>query len=120
MATLSQVYINLAMGTVVTTICYIGFGAAVRFECNKDLTPRAWNRPVQVIKNCLSRPYSLSWIHWAMSQRYIDLLAGIPGTGTRQKGWSGPNLRTNLDGIILMRYHALQFKVRINKWATSS
>jgi hypothetical protein len=115
MATLSQVYVNLAVGTVVTTVCYIGFGAAVRFECNKDLTPRAWNRPIQVLKNCLSPPYSLSWIYWAMTQRYIDLLAGIPGTGTRVKGWSGPNLLTNLYVIVLLRYHTLQFKVKLKK-----
>ena len=112
MATLSQVYTNLAVGTVVTTLCFIGFGIAVRSESNKNLTPRAWARPIVVIKNCLTPPYSLTWIYWAMSLRYIDLLAGIPGTGTRMKGWSGPTLRTNLDGIVLLRYHVLQFKVR--------
>lgn len=112
MATLTQVYTNLGIGAIVTSVCYIGFGLAVRFECNKDLTPRAWTRPVQILKNCLSPPYCVNWIHWALSQRYIDLLAGIPGTGTRKKGWSGPTLRTNLDGIVLLRYHTLQFKVR--------
>jgi len=35
MATLSQVYSNLGIGAFVTTVCYLGFGAAVRFECNK-------------------------------------------------------------------------------------
>mmetsp|Transcript_37114 Transcript_37114/g.42454 ORF Transcript_37114/g.42454 Transcript_37114/m.42454 type:complete len:1352 (+) Transcript_37114:147-4202(+) len=113
MATLTQVYTNLGIGAIVTTVCYIGFGLAVRFECNKDLTPRAWTRPVQILKNCLSPPYCVNWIHWALSQRYIDLLAGIPGTGTRKKGWSGPTLHTNLDGIVLLRYHTLQFKVSI-------
>lgn len=112
MATLSQVYINLGIGGVVSTACFLVFGIAVHLEANKNLTPRAWARPVGVIKNCLSPPYSLGWISWAMSLRYIDLLSGIPGTGTRKQGWSGPTLRTNLDGIVLMRYHALQFKVR--------
>ena len=111
MATLSQVYTNLAVGAIISTVCYLGFGLAVRIEQNSNLTPRAWARPVEVIKNCLAPPYSLSWIYWAMSLRYIDLLAGIPGTGTREKGWSGPPLKTNLDGIVLLRYHTLQYKV---------
>eukprot|EP00536_Pseudo-nitzschia_multiseries_P004604 jgi/Psemu1/253742/estExt_Genewise1Plus.C_770053 len=111
MATLSQVYTNLGVGAFISTVSYLGFGAAVRTESNSNLTPRAWARPVEVIQNCLSRPYCLGWIPWAMSLRYVDLLAGIPGTGTRKRGWSGPLLKTNLDGIVLLRYHALQFKV---------
>eukprot|EP00531_Pseudo-nitzschia_arenysensis_P017328 CAMPEP_0116148558 /NCGR_PEP_ID=MMETSP0329-20121206/18442_1 /TAXON_ID=697910 /ORGANISM="Pseudo-nitzschia arenysensis, Strain B593" /LENGTH=1181 /DNA_ID=CAMNT_0003644741 /DNA_START=112 /DNA_END=3657 /DNA_ORIENTATION=- len=107
MATLSAIYTNLAIGSCVTTFGFLSFGLAVRCEANKNLTPRAWARPVNVIKNCLKQPYCLSWIHWAMSLRYIDLLSGIPGTGTREQGKSGPTLRTNLDGIVLMRYHVL-------------
>ena len=95
--------------------CFIAFGIAVGLECNKNLTPRAWARPIKVIKNCLNKPYCLSWISWAMSLRYIDLLSGIPGTGTREEGRSGPTLRTNLDGIVLLRYHVLQFKVRTHQ-----
>lgn len=113
MATLSQVYSNLAIGGVVTTTSFIAFGIAVGLEANKNLAPRAWARPIKVLKNCLSPPYSLSWISWAMSLRYIDLLSGIPGTGTREGGRSGPTLRTNLDGIVLLRYHTLQFKVSL-------
>ena len=115
MATLYQVYTNLAIGGVVMSTCFIAFGIAVGLECNKNLTPRAWARPIKVIKNCLNKPYCLSWISWAMSLRYIDLLSGIPGTGTREEGRSGPTLRTNLDGIVLLRYHVLQFKVRTHQ-----
>ena len=111
MATLTQVYSNLAIGGVVMTTSFIAFGVAVSLEANKNLAPRAWARPIRVVKNCLAPPYSLSWISWAMSLRYIDLLSGIPGTGTRQGGRSGPTLKTNLDGIVLLRYHTLQFKV---------
>eukprot|EP00533_Pseudo-nitzschia_delicatissima_P009379 CAMPEP_0116084330 /NCGR_PEP_ID=MMETSP0327-20121206/3747_1 /TAXON_ID=44447 /ORGANISM="Pseudo-nitzschia delicatissima, Strain B596" /LENGTH=1201 /DNA_ID=CAMNT_0003575273 /DNA_START=88 /DNA_END=3693 /DNA_ORIENTATION=+ len=113
MATLSAVYTNLLLGSGVTTVCFLAFGLAVRCEANKNLTPRAWARPVKVLKNCLKQPYCLSWICWAMSLRYIDLLSGIQGTGTREQGKSGPTLRTNLDGIVLMRYHVLQFKVSL-------
>ena len=96
MATLSQVYTTLGIGAGVTVGCYLVFGAAVRYEGNKDLTPRAWSRPRAVLKNVLSPPYCVSWMTWSLSQRYVDLLAGIPGTGTRLNGWSGPTLRTNL------------------------
>lgn len=112
MATLQAVYNNIALGAGVSTICFLAFGLAVNLEANKNLTPRAWARPVNVVKNVLKKPYCVSWISWAMQLRYIDLLSGIPGTGTRNQGWSGPTLRTNLDGIVLLRYHTLQFKVR--------
>jgi len=115
MATISQIYSNLVIGGVIATGCFAGFGIAIRVEANKNLTPRAWARPVQILKNVLSPPYSLAWIRWAMKLRYIDLLSGIPGTGTRKGGWSGPTLRTNLDGVVLLRYHTLQFKVRYEK-----
>jgi hypothetical protein len=113
MASLTQLYTNLLVGGAMTTACFMSFGLAVAIEANRNLTPRAWARPVGVIKNCLKRPYALRWMTWAMSLRYIDLLSGIPGTGTRREGWSGPPLRTNLDGIVLLRYHTLMFKVRI-------
>ena len=112
MATLSQIYTNLGIGVIVATASCLAFGAAVQFDLNRNLTPRAWARPVSVVKNVLSRPYSLGWIVWSLSLKDVDLLSGIPGTGTRNQGRSGPTLRTNLDGILMLRYHTLQCKVR--------
>ena len=112
MATLSQIYTNLLIGFAVSIVSCLAFGIAVHLERNRDLTPRAWARPVNIIKNVLSRPYCLGWIWWSFSLKDIDLLSGIPGTGTRSEGWSGPILRTNLDGILMMRYNKLQCKVR--------
>lgn len=112
MSTLSQIIGNVIMGSIVTTGSFCAFGAAVRFGWNSNLTPRAWSRPKAVLKNVLHGPwYGVSWIGWAMRQQYSDLLAGIPGTGTRMDGWSGPTLKTNLDTVILLRFHMMQLKV---------
>lgn len=45
------------------------------------------------------------WIPWTLSLSYDQLLQGVPGTGTRKDGMEGTNLRVNLDGIILLRFH---------------
>eukprot|EP00536_Pseudo-nitzschia_multiseries_P003826 jgi/Psemu1/237046/estExt_Genewise1.C_600084 len=55
--------------------------------------------------------YPLAWIHWAFQLTYRECMFGIPGTGTRKDGWEGPLLKTNLDAVILLRYHALLFKI---------
>ncbi|KAG7359065.1 protein of unknown function DUF221-domain containing protein [Nitzschia inconspicua] len=114
MSTLSQVFANVVAGTFTTSIALILFGSAVRFGWNSNLTPRAWSRPKAILKNCLDGPfYGISWITWAMRQQYSDLLAGIPGTGTRKDGWSGPTLKANLDAVIQIRVQVLQFKVSV-------
>jgi hypothetical protein len=113
MATLSQVLGTVVTGSLATTIAFTAFGFAVQWEKNSNLTPRAWSRPTAVIKNCLKPPlYGISWIAWSMKQSYVDLLAGIPGTGTRNNGWSGPTLKANVDAVIQIRFHMLQFKVQ--------
>jgi len=53
----------------------------------------------------------LGWIPWTLRMTYSDLLAGIPGTGTRKGGLAGPLLRCNLDAIVLLRFHALGLKL---------
>jgi hypothetical protein len=45
------------------------------------------------------------WIPWTLSLSYDQLLQGVPGTGTRKDGMAGINLRVNMDGIILLRFH---------------
>ncbi len=44
---------------------------------------------------------------------YPDLMDGIPGTGTRKDGWSGPMLKCNLDGIIMLKFHTMMLKISI-------
>ena len=53
----------------------------------------------------------LGWIPWTLSLSYDDLMSGIKGTGTRQNGMSGSLLKCNLDGIVLLRFHALGLKL---------
>jgi hypothetical protein len=113
MATLQQIVSSVVGGSVVTIASWTFFGLAVRFNGNSNLTPRAWSRPRSVVKNVLQPPYAFSWMTWAVRLKYIDMLVGIPGTGTRQNGWSGPPLKANLDAVIALRFQSLQLKISI-------
>ena len=150
------------------------FGIAIQLEWNSSLTPKAWNRPRNVLKNVLKRHqlcgcwnlYPITWFLWSRSLGYANtntntsnnnnnsnfsdeeeecdptndatnktssskrrrsntspsssttfawgnMLQGIEGTGTRDDGWTGPTLKMNLDGIILLKYHYLLFKISL-------
>lgn len=67
----------------------------------------------QVIKNQISKPYSLTWIPWALRLKYSEMLEGVEGTGTRNNGYSGAKLKCNLDGIILVKFVNLCLKVSV-------
>lgn len=113
MATLQQLYVNLGTGGVVASVSCVLFGLAVWLGYNDKVAPRTWSRPPEILKNILRQPYAFSWIFWSFQQTYPRLMDGIPGTGTRQKGWKGPKLKVNLDGIIMLKYHVLLFKVAL-------
>ena len=133
MATLQAIGSNLAFGTAVAIVSLLAFGTTVRLKTfNDKIAPRTWARPKQVLTNALSGGrkdnhhhhqhqqqncfwglYSFYWIPWALGLSYQELMDGIPGTGTRNNGWDGPLLKCNLDGIILIKYHALALKVSI-------
>lgn len=119
MAQLSQIYFTTLVGTILIVVFSALFGLAVRKEWNSQLTPRAWSRPIKVIKNVLTdticgvQIYSINWMIWALKLTYPMGLAGIPGTGTRSDGWAGPTLKMNLDGVILCKYHRMLFKVSV-------
>ena len=95
------------------------FGIAIKFEWNSQLTPKAWNRPRNVLKNVLKEHsifgcwnlYPVTWFLWARKLTYPAGMEGIPGTGTRDDGWSGPTLKMNLDGVILLKFHKMLFKI---------
>lgn len=117
---LPNTFTALAYTSGVCGVCcvfsLIFFSIAVRFEYNHLLAPRTSARPKEVLKNVFQRyhlPYGLSWIPWALGLSYRDLLEGIPMTGTRQKGKSGRFLKCNLDGIIVIKFHALLLKVAL-------
>ncbi len=97
------------------------FGIAIKFEWNSQLTPKAWNRPRNVLKNVLKQHsifgcwnlYPVTWFLWASKLTYPSGMEGIPGTGTRDDGWTGPTLKMNLDGVILLKFHRMLFKIAV-------
>jgi hypothetical protein len=113
MATFQQIIVNLIVGMFVFSVSVGLFGCAVRYEFNKHLAPRTWSRPRAVLKNVLKTTYFYRWYTWAFTLSYTDLLDGIPGTGTRKDGWAGPLLKSNLDGVIMLKFHTLLMKVSL-------
>jgi len=114
MATFQAIGLNLAVGSGVLAASIVAFSVAVHWEWNSEVAPRTWARPKRVIKNVLQAPlYGISWMPWALSLTYRQMLEGIPGTGTRRNGWSGKLLKCNLDDIVVIKFHALCFKVAV-------
>ena len=121
MAQLNQIiWSNITWGACgILFMCL--FGIAIKCEWNSQLTPKAWNRPRNVLKNVLKRHsvfgclnfYPVTWFLWARKLTYPAAMEGIPGTGTRDDGWSGPTLKMNLDGVILLKFHRMLFKIAL-------
>ena len=111
MATFQQIIVNLIVGIIIFLGSIGLFGGAVRFEYNRHLAPRTWSRPIKVLKNVLQGCYCCKWYSWGLNLSYTQLLDGIPGTGTREDGWAGPKLKTNLGGIIMLKFHKMLMKI---------
>jgi len=121
MAQLNQIiWSNITWGACGLFFMFL-FGIAIKFEWNSQLTPKAWNRPRNVLKNVLKTHsifgclnlYPVTWFLWARKLTYPAAMEGIPGTGTRDDGWSGPTLKMNLDGVILLKFHRMLFKIAL-------
>lgn len=104
---------NIALCSIIGISAMSFFSLAVRFGYNGQLAPRTWSRPKEVLTNVLRKPYGLSWIPWTLGLTYQEMLEGIPGTGTRNKGKQGTLLKCNLDGIIIIKFNALLLKVAL-------
>jgi hypothetical protein len=123
MATLQAIGYNFLAGGCCMVVGFSSFGLAIRFGYNDMIAPRTWARPSKVIRNVFRSKnggdefpcgaFAYRWIPWALSLSYQDMLDGIKGTGTRQNGHTGKLLKCNLDGIVLVRYHALCLRVSI-------
>jgi hypothetical protein len=125
------VFLPSLLSVIVTAVCLLLFGLAIHKNWNDDLAPRAANLPKDVLKNVLlyyhnqnknktnkymdklTSFYPTAFIIWSYNLTYKQCLQGIPGTGTRNKGWDGPLLKVNLDGVILLKYHTLLFKISL-------
>jgi hypothetical protein len=112
------------LGAAWLGFCMIFYALAIYFEWIEDLAPRAANRPKAIMKNAILHGFSekhrnkiylypFAWIMWAYNLTYKQCLVGIPGTGTRKNGWEGPLLKTNLDAVILLKFHTLLFKIAL-------
>ena len=130
--TSTSLFLLSALGSIlITVVCLLIFGLAIHKNWNDNLTPRAANLPKDVLKNALlyyhnqnknktnkymdklTSFYPTALIVWSYNLTYKQCLQGIPGTGTRNKGWDGPLLKVNLDGVILLKYHTLLFKISL-------
>ena len=119
MTTLQAIGFTLAGGSAVACLSTTLFGYAVS-KRSVHIAPRATARPRNVIFNpkptdpCQNRGGpTFGWIRWVLSMTYDTMLKGVPGTGTRHGGLSGALLKVNLDGIILLRYHALLRRITL-------
>lgn len=113
MTTLETIGFTVAGGAVMLATSMGLFGLAVRVR-HPFIAPRATARPRDVIHNPRPKHKSqnrgnafFGWIGWTLGLSYDTMLRGVPGTGTRGNGMSGSMLRVNLDGIVLLRFHAL-------------
>jgi len=114
---------TLGIGSVIGIACFLAFGVAVYFQC-PVIAPRCTARPKETIYHpnpfpkdkyeCQDRGNPLiGWIAWVMKMPYDTMLNGIPGTGTRKKGLAGRMLQVNLDGVVMLRYHLVGFRLTL-------
>ena len=116
--TLQSLGLTLAGGSVCFLLSFVLFSVGI-WARTSFLAPRATARPPAVIFNRLAEPGHVQyrgnpmtgWIPWTLSLTYDTLLRGVPGTGTRKGGLAGKLLQVNLDGIVLLRFHALGLRV---------
>lgn len=110
-ATFQSIGIFSAFFFVLFVIAMAMFEIAVHLELNRLFAPRSYARPKEIIKNQLKqRPYCIRWVPWVLRLSYSEMMEGVNGTGTRNKGWSGSKLRCNLDGVILIKFCVLALK----------
>lgn len=117
--TLEQLGFTVIGGSSVLIVTLGLFGCAVHSRSSL-IAPRATARPPNTIYNAQAAVTSqktgdpvFGWITWTLGLSYDTLLNGVPGTGTRQQGLSGSLLRVNLDGIVLLRFHAVCLRVTV-------
>jgi hypothetical protein len=113
MSTFEALKVNIFVNGGICAFSLVAFSVVVQLGFNAQVAPRTCSRPPAVLKNVLKSPYGIRWIPWALNLSYKEMLEGIPGTGTRKNGWSGPMLKCNLDGIIVMKFHALCLQLAI-------
>jgi hypothetical protein len=117
MTTLESIGFTIAGGTAVFFVSFGLFGLAVSNR-HPFIAPRCTARPPDVIYNPNPKHSSQArgnpmtgWIPWTLSLTYDTMLKGVAGTGTREGGLSGSMLRATLDGVVLIRFHAMCLRI---------
>jgi hypothetical protein len=117
MTTLESIGFTIAGGTVIFSVSFALFGVAV-LKRSTYIAPRCTARPPDVIYNPTPKHSSqdrgnpmFGWIPWTLSLSYDTMLSGVPGTGTREGGLSGSMLKATLDGVVLIRFHAMCLRI---------
>ena len=138
--TLEQLAVSMAIGCCVLATTLMLFAGAIRLRITvsrpwifcrnsksfsntfsrQNVAPRCEARPRDVIynpsPNChdsqkRGNPFCLGWIFWSLRLSYHTMIEGVPGTGTRNGGLDGHLLNVNLDGIVLLRFHAMGLRI---------
>lgn len=128
--------VTLGTGSVIGVGCFFLFGIAMMYQ-SPLIAPRCTARPKETIyrrrrhRHVRSSKHHqqqqqtdryavqdrgnpfVGWMVWVMKLSYDALLTGIPGTGTRKQGLAGRMLQVNLDGIVLLKYHLIGFKITL-------
>jgi len=137
MTTLDSIGYTVAAGFGVSLLSFAAFGLALRLR-SINIAPRCTARHPDTIYNAKAKRTQArkvkdnddvcsvprdelqyrgnciwGWIPWAVSLPYETLLKGVPGTGTRKGGVEGSLLKVNLDGIIMIKFHAMCLKVAL-------
>eukprot|EP00815_Leptocylindrus_aporus_P007522 CAMPEP_0116050744 /NCGR_PEP_ID=MMETSP0322-20121206/563_1 /TAXON_ID=163516 /ORGANISM="Leptocylindrus danicus var. apora, Strain B651" /LENGTH=686 /DNA_ID=CAMNT_0003533353 /DNA_START=122 /DNA_END=2179 /DNA_ORIENTATION=- len=130
---------TLVFSTVTGFLSLILYGCCVRYGYARAISPRCATRPMEVLyQPSLSAPLPFStfmrclnacsplafkwmekmlrfegwsWVPWIMRLTYEDLLTGIPGTGTHEKGKSGKLLTINLDAVVFLEFIDVCYKI---------
>ena len=118
--TLWNIGVTLMIGAAVGVLCFVVFGLSI-YSRNPNVAPRCTARPKDVIYKANATENDIQyrgnpfcgWIFWVLSLSYDTMLRGVPGTGTRHGGMEGRMLSVNMDGIVLLRYHHIGYKVAL-------
>lgn len=91
---LTSLGFTLGFSTGILAGVLFAFALAMRFR-STHIAPRCAARPPNTIYNTdpmcdpsqnKGNPFLLGWVWWVLNLSYKQLLAGVPGTGTREGG----------------------------------
>jgi len=113
---LNDIGVTFGVGLSVAAASIFAFGTALKCRHVPSVAPRCHARHPYTVykpKKAATGPDDpqirgsnayFGWIKWCMSLTYDQMLEGVPGTGTIEKGMGGRLLDVNLDGIVFLKF----------------